>query len=104
MTIGRIELMEKKEFTAVVFNSKYEIFIIHIVFFSAVTFFSSILLNTNVYLSYRSPITDLIAKKALTKVSAKYTNFADIFLFDWISKLPEYIGINNHTIELVDDQ
>ncbi len=34
----------------------------------------------------------------------KYTDFADVFSPKLATKLPEYTGINNHAIELVDDQ
>lgn len=39
--------------------------------------------------------------KAPTKVSAKYTDYTDIFLFNLAIKLPENTGINEHAIELV---
>ena len=46
----------------------------------------------------------MIAEEALTKVPAKYLNFADVFSPDLAFKLPKHIGINNHAIELVDGQ
>ncbi len=42
--------------------------------------------------------------KALTKVPSKYTDFVDVFSPKLAVKLPEYTKINNHAIELVDDQ
>ena len=46
----------------------------------------------------------MIAKEALTKVPAKYSDFADIFSPDLASKFPKHTGISNHAIELVDGQ
>ena len=46
----------------------------------------------------------MIAEKAPTKVPAKYSDFADIFSLDLSSELPKYTGINDHAIELVEDQ
>ena len=42
------------------------------------------------------------AEEAPTKVSAKYSDFADVFSPDLASELPEHIGINDHAIKLVD--
>lgn len=38
--------------------------------------------------------------KPLTKVSLKYSNYTNIFLFDLAIELPENIGINKYAIEL----
>ena len=46
----------------------------------------------------------MIAKKVLTKISAKYSDFADVFSSDLAFKLPKYNEINNYTIKLVDGQ
>ena len=43
----------------------------------------------------------LLADKALTEVLLKHFDYADIFLFDLMIKLPENTDINKHTIELV---
>ena len=46
----------------------------------------------------------MIAEKALTKVFAEYSDFADVFSLDLASELPEHTGINNYAIELFDGQ
>ena len=46
----------------------------------------------------------MIAEEAPTKVSAKYSDFADVFSLDLASKLPKHTRINNHAIELVNGQ
>ncbi len=48
-------------------------------------------------------IAHLKADKAPTKVPSEYIDFADIFLSKLAIELPEYTGINDHTIELADD-
>ena len=50
----------------------------------------------------RPQIAGLIVKKALTKISAEYSDFADIFSSNLVSKLPKHTRINNYAIELVD--
>lgn len=42
--------------------------------------------------------------KGFTKVFSKYANFVVIFLLKLIAELLKYVGINNHTIRLIDDK
>ena len=91
-TTEHIELVGKKEFAAIILDLEYKTFVIHL------KSFSSTLLD--IYLFRRSQI----AKKALTKILVKYANFVGKFFPNLAFKLPKYIGINNHTIQLVDVQ
>ena len=96
LTPKQVELINKKEFAKVALDENSETFIVH------VASLSSTLLD--VHLSQRPQISGLIAEEALTKVPNKYANFADIFSPDLAAKLPKYTGINDHAIELVDNQ
>lgn len=40
--------------------------------------------------------------KAFITILSKYTDFAKVFSPDPVAKLPEYTGINNHAINLID--
>ena len=60
---------------------------------------SSFLLNVHPF--RRPQISGLIAKEASIKISAKYSDFADVFSPDLASKLPKYTRINDHAIKLV---
>ena len=82
-------------------DPEYNTFVVHVVFSSFVIFLSFILFNTDVYLSCRFQIAGLIAKKAFTKVFAKYVKFADIFFLDLVFKLSKHTKINNHAMKLV---
>ena len=53
--------------------------------------------------SKRAQIAHLKADEALIKFASKYAAFADIFPSQLAAKLSKHIGINDHTIELVDD-
>ncbi len=57
-----------------------------------------------VHPSKRAQIAHLKADKVPTKIPSEYVDFADVFSPKLAVELPEYTGINNHTIELVDDQ
>ena len=95
-TIKRVELINKKEFAIAVLDENSKTFVVHVASLSSTAL--------NVYPSRRPQISGLIAKEAPTKVFDKYANFADVFSPDLAVKLPEHTGINDHTIELVDDQ
>ena len=99
-TIKRIELVVKKELAAAALNPEYETYIVHVTSLS----FALLVASLDVYPSQRSQISGLIVEEALTKVSAEYSDFADVFSPDLASELPEHTGINNHAIELVEGQ
>ena len=46
----------------------------------------------------------MLVEEAFTKVPAEYLDFADVFSPDLAFELPEYTGINDHVIKLVDGQ
>ena len=65
---------------------------------------SSSPLKLDVHPSRRPQVSGLIAEEAPTKVSAEYSDFADVFSLDLASKFPEHTGINDHAIKLVNGQ
>lgn len=93
--------MRKKDFATTTFNPKYETFIIHVVSLNFVISFSFTSLDIDIHSFYKSQIANLRAKKALIKISTKYTDIADIFSLDLASKLPKHTEINNYAIKLV---
>lgn len=46
----------------------------------------------------------LKADEAPVFVLSKYVDVADVFSKDLVAKLPEYIGINDHVIDLIKGQ
>ena len=90
--------MGKKEFTAAILDRKYETYVVYIASLNS-TLLVALL---NVHPSRRPQISGLIAEEAPTKISAKYSDFADVFFPDLAFKLPEHSRINDHAIELVD--
>ena len=45
-----------------------------------------------------------MANEALTSIPPEYSDFANVFSLELASKLSKHTGINDHAIELVDDQ
>ena len=105
-TTRRVKLVGKKEFVAAALDPEHETYIVHVrsVSSDALPSSSASQLELDVHPSWRPQISGLIAKKTLIKVSAKYSDFEDIFSPDLASELPKHTGINDHTIELVEDQ
>ena len=96
-TTRRVKLIKKKKFAAAALDLEHETFIVHVAALSVDS-------GDEVYPSKRAQIVHLKADKASTKVPSKYTDFADLFLSKLAAKLPKYTRINNHAIELVDNQ
>ena len=101
-TPRHVELVDKKEFAAVALDLESETFIVHVTSLSSDALSSSSPLNFDVHPFCRPQVSSLIGEKAPTKVFAEYLDFADVFSPDLAFKLPEYTGINDHAIELVD--
>ena len=97
MTTKQVELIKKKEFTATTLDLEYEVVVVHVAVLS-------VDLGDEVHLSRRAQIAYLKADKAPSKVSNKYTDFANIFSPKLAAELLEHTGINDRAIELVDNQ
>ena len=103
-TTRRIELVGKKEFAVATLDPESKTFIVYITLLSSDVSPSSSPLELDVYSSRKSQVSGLIAKEVFTKVPAKYSDFNDILSSDLASELLEHTRINDHAIELVDDQ
>ena len=95
LTTRRIELVGKKEFAAVALDPEHETYVVYIASLS-----STPLASLNVHPSREPQISGLIAEKALIKVSAEYSDFADVFSPHLATELLEHTEINTHAIDL----
>ena len=102
-TIRRVKLVGKKEFATASLNPEYKTYVVYIVSLSSIPLASLGSTLLNIYGFQRPQISGLIVEEASTKISAKYSDFADVYFPDLTSELPEYTRINNYAIELVDD-
>ena len=93
--------MGNKEFAVATLDPEHETDIVYIGSVSSIALPSSSLLDVHHFC--RLQIAGLIAKKASTKVFAKYLDFADVFSSSLAFKLFKHIGINTYTIKLVND-
>lgn len=93
----QIKLIEEKEFAISVLDLKPKAFVIHVAAFSVNS-------SNKMHLLRRAWIAQLKVDETFTKVPTKYANFVDVFLAKLATKLSKHMGINHHTIELVDDQ
>ena len=91
--------MGKKEFAAAGLDPEYKTCVVHIASLSS----APLVTFLDVHPSRRPQISGLIAKEAPTKVSAEYSDFANVFSSDLATKLPEYTEINTHVIDLEKD-
>ena len=102
LTTKHVKLIDKKEFSATALDLKSKTFIIYIISLSSIASANFSPPKLNVHPSRKPQISNLIVKKALTKVFAEYSDFVDVFSPDLTSEFFKHIRINNHGIELVD--
>ena len=100
-TTRRVKLVDKKEFVATALNSEYEAYVVYVASLSSTSLASFGSIPLNVHPFWRPQIFGLIVKEALTKIPAKYSDFADVFSPDLASGLPKHTGINDYALQLV---
>ena len=94
LTTQKIEIIGKKEFMTTALNKEDETFVVHIIALSIV--------DSGVYPSWQAQISLLDVNEVT--ISFEYADYTDLFLLDSAAKLPEYTGMNNHFIDLIDDK
>ena len=96
-TTKRVKLVGKKEFAAAALDPEYEIFVVYIASLESSS------QEGDVHPSCRVQIAALVANGAFTLIPIEYSDFVDVFFPKLALELPDYTGINDHAIELVDD-
>ena len=91
----RVKIINKREFAVVVLNVDDKIFVVHVAALVKPT-------TMLIYPSYQTLITTLPSKE--TGIPTKYSDFCNIFSSDSAVELPEYTGINNHLINLLNNK
>ena len=90
-----MKIIDKKEFVAALLNVEDETFVLHVAALVELT-------TMPIYSSRQAQVVLLTSKK--TGILAKYSNFSNVFSSDSAAELPEQTGINNHSINLLDDK
>ena len=104
LTTRRVKLVDNKKFAAAALDPENEIFVVYVASLSLIALSSSSPLELDVHPFHRPQISGLIAEKAPTAVSTKYSDFVDVFIPNLTSKLPEHTRINYYAIKLVNGQ
>ena len=91
----RVEIIDKKEFAAMVPNADNEIFVMHVTALMEPT-------TMPIYSFCQAQITLVTSDK--TGILTKYSKFSNVFSSDSMVELPEYTGFNNHLINLLNNK
>ena len=94
-----VELVRKKEFAAAALHLEHKTFVVYVASFESL----SNTQESDVHPSCRAQIAALVANEALTSIPTEYSNFANIFSPKLALEFPEYTGIHDHAIKLVDN-
>ena len=86
--------MNQKKFAKLALNEESKTFVVYV---AALEVF---LTEMIIYPSKKTQIAALKQDEVFTKVLSKYINYADVFSFNFVMKLPENTGINKHAIKL----
>ena len=90
-----IKLINKKKFAKVALDENFKTFVVYVVLAEVETLIHSL---------QTTQITTLQWNKAPTQILIKYSDYADVSLFDLTIKLPENTSINEHTIKFVNEK
>ncbi len=93
---SRVELIDKRKFAKVAMDENSETFVIDM---SALD-----VAESSIHHFQAAQIAALQWDKALTKIPAKYSDYADIFSSDLAIKPPKNTGMNEHAIELIKEK
>ncbi len=94
-TTNRVEFIGKREFAKATLDENSKTLVEHVVVLEA---------ETSIYPLRAAQIATLQWDKTLTEISAKYSDYADVFSLDLAMELSENMGINEHIIELIDEK
>lgn len=95
--IKKVKLINKQEFAIIALDEDVKTFVIYIANLSA----TLTTLAIQVHPSQQAQFRLLLVDKASISISSKYSDYAEVFLFDLIIKLPKNIDMNEHIIELI---
>ena len=103
--IKQVEFINKKEFTKAAQDKQLEIFVVHVAALEVLPKSAKMTIHPSQIAQLLGDncmqIAALQQDQAFTKVSAKYTDYINIFLFNLATELPENTSINKHVINLV---
>ena len=101
-TTKQVELINKKEFAKAALDAESETFVVHVAALEAPLAGMPIYPSHAVKVDGGEPIQIVVLnqKEAPTKISAKYSDFSDVFLAEEALVLPEQIELNEHAIKL----
>ena len=91
----RVEIIDKREFAEAVLNAYDETFVVHVAALAEPT-------TMPIYSSCQTQVAALTSEE--TGILAGYPNFSNVFSSDSVAKPLEHTGINNHSINLLDNK
>ena len=94
-TTRGVEIIDKKKFAAAALNANDETFVVYIAALAELT-------TIPIHPSHQAQVAVLTSEK--TGIPTEYSDFSNVFSSDSVAELPEYIGINDHPINLLNNK
>ena len=95
LTTRRVEIIDKKKFAAIALNADNKTFVVHIMALAEP-------ITMLIYPSHQAQVTLLTSEE--TRILAQYFNFFIVFSLNSAVELLEYIRINDHPINMLDNK
>ena len=95
-TTKRVKLIDKKKSAKVALDKKFKTLVVYVAALEALLRSAKMTIHP----SQTAQIAAWKQNEAPTKVSPKFTDYAEVFSFDLAIKLPENTSINKHAIKL----
>lgn len=90
----KVEIIGEKKYASTALNKKDETFVVYMTALN--------IIDLNIHPSQKARISLLDVKKIT--IPFKYANYTNIFSLDSMVELLEYISINNHSIDLINNK
>ena len=92
----QVQIINKKNFVIAVLDTDSKTFVVHMAIWEQ----EEMPVYSKKQAQIEAHVGALLFNKALTEILAKYFDYSDIFLAEYVAKLPENTGINKHAIKL----
>lgn len=94
-TTKGVELINKRKFGVAALDKNFGMFMVHVATLSAA-------LAMQVHLFWQTQIGQLLADETSPEIPYEYSNYPDIFSFDYAIELLKNTSMNEHAIQLID--
>ena len=92
----QVQIIDKKDFIIAALNANSEIFVVHVAFWEQ----KRMRVHSKRQAQIKAQVGALLFNKAPIEVSAKYSDYSNVFSAEHVAELSKNIRLNEHAIKL----